>query len=84
MNISSDEASGVNPFDGLRVATVLTSPLQRAKRTCELAGFGADAVTDPDLMEWDYGEYDGRRSEEATPSCSCPTAFTRSEVGWKT
>jgi len=40
--------------------SVLTSPLQRARRTCELAGFAARAFTiEPDLMEWNYGEYDG-------------------------
>ena len=41
---------------------VLTSPLQRAARTCELAGFGGVAEADPDLLEWDYGAYEGRRS----------------------
>lgn len=49
---------------GLRFVTVLTSPLQRAARTCELAGFGKSAQLDPDLVEWDYGRYEGRTSAE--------------------
>jgi len=49
---------------GMIFAKVFTSPLQRAKRTCELAGFGFAAETDPDLMEWDYGQYEGLRSAE--------------------
>ncbi len=40
-------------------ARVFTSPLQRASRTCELAGFGPVAKTDPDLVEWNYGDYEG-------------------------
>ncbi|MGB7159882.1 MAG: histidine phosphatase family protein [Tepidisphaeraceae bacterium] len=44
---------------GKTVKSVFTSPLQRARRTCELAGFGAAAVVDPDLVEWDYGEFEG-------------------------
>jgi probable phosphoglycerate mutase len=49
---------------GIRFAKVFTSPLQRAARTCELAGFGALAEADPDLVEWNYGEYEGRRTSE--------------------
>ena len=49
---------------GLAFAKVLTSPLQRAVRTCDLAGFGAVAKIDPDLVEWDYGQYEGRRTAE--------------------
>src|SRR4029077_3181125 len=49
---------------GLTFATILTSPLQRASRTCELAGFGAQVAIDPDLVEWDYGQYEGRRSAD--------------------
>src|SRR5580692_11485355 len=49
---------------GLTFAKVFTSPLKRAARTCELAGFAAVAETDPDLVEWDYGEYEGLRSAE--------------------
>jgi len=49
---------------GMTFASVFTSPLQRAARTCELAGFGAVAETDPDLVEWNYGDYEGKRSDE--------------------
>src|SRR5207342_1942408 len=49
---------------GLAFAKVLTSPLQRAARTCELAGFGKIAQVDADLLEWNYGEYEGRRSAQ--------------------
>jgi len=48
----------------MRFDHVLTSPLQRARRTCELAGFGAIATVDADLVEWDYGAYEGRRTAE--------------------
>jgi broad specificity phosphatase PhoE len=49
-------------LSGITFAKVLTSPLSRARRTCELAGFGAGAETDPDLQEWDYGRYEGRQT----------------------
>jgi broad specificity phosphatase PhoE len=49
---------------GHAFALVLSSPLQRAKRTCALAGFGDRAEIDPDLCEWDYGEYEGLTSSE--------------------
>jgi len=51
-------------LQAMRFAAVLTSPLQRARRTCELAGFGAGAQADPDLTEWDYGAYEGRRTSD--------------------
>jgi broad specificity phosphatase PhoE len=49
---------------GLTFTKVFTSPLQRAAHTCELAGFGAVAEVDSDLLEWNYGEYEGRRTAE--------------------
>jgi broad specificity phosphatase PhoE len=49
---------------GMAFAKVLVSPLQRARRTAELAGFGSVAEIDPDLAEWDYGRYDGLTSAE--------------------
>jgi broad specificity phosphatase PhoE len=49
---------------GLDFAKVFTSPLQRAVKTCELAGFGTVAEIDKDLVEWDYGEYEGLTGAE--------------------
>jgi len=49
---------------GLTFAKVFTSPLQRASRTCELAGFAAVAEVDHNLVEWNYGKYEGLRTAE--------------------
>jgi broad specificity phosphatase PhoE len=49
---------------GLTFAKVFTSPLQRAVKTCRLAGFSGRAEIDPDLVEWNYGDYEGRRGSE--------------------
>ena len=49
---------------GISFSKVLTSPLQRASRTCELAEFGRSAQVDADLVEWDYGKYEGRTGEQ--------------------
>lgn len=63
------QAAALAPrFDGLEFALVLSSPLSRAIDTCRLAGLGADAVQEPDLAEWDYGEYDGITSDEVHES----------------
>ena len=47
---------------GMRFAAVLSSPLKRATSTCELAGFAKQAEVNRGLLEWDYGQYEGRRT----------------------
>jgi broad specificity phosphatase PhoE len=49
---------------GLKFSLVLTSPLQRAAKTCELAGFKSVAELEKNLVEWDYGAYEGRRTAD--------------------
>ena len=74
---------------GLTFAKVSTSPLQRARRTCELAGFGAVAEVDRDLVEWDYGQYEGRTSADILKERpdwqlfrdGCPAGETPQQVG---
>ena len=51
-------------LQGLAFAQVFTSPLQRARRTCELAGLGDAAEVLPDLVEWNYGDYEGVRTHD--------------------
>jgi probable phosphoglycerate mutase len=74
---------------GLKIAKVFTSQLQRAARTCELAGFRAAAEVDCDLLEWDYGQYEGRRTVEIHAERpdwqlfrdGCPGGETPAQVG---
>ena len=59
------QARSLGPrLQGINFAKALTSPSQRARRTAELAGFGTRTETDPDLAEWDYGQYEGRRTAD--------------------
>ena len=74
---------------GRSFCKVFSSPLQRAARTCELAGYGEVAELDADLLEWDYGRYEGRRSAEIHAERpdwdlfrdGCPGGESPSDVG---
>jgi broad specificity phosphatase PhoE len=59
-----DAAALSRGLAGTRFALVLSSPLQRAQASADLAGFGGQLVVDHDLSEWDYGAYEGRTTEE--------------------
>lgn len=72
-----------------RFAAIWTSPLARAARTCELAGFGDRATRERDAVEWDYGEYEGRTRADirsARPGWlvfrdGCPGGESPADVG---
>jgi broad specificity phosphatase PhoE len=74
---------------GLAFAKVFTSPLQRASRTCDLAGFSSVAEPMPDLVEWDYGDYEGIRTADILKTRpgwqlfrdGCPNGEMPSEIG---
>jgi probable phosphoglycerate mutase len=75
----------------LTFVRVFTSPLRRARRTCELAGFGGVATIDPDLVEWNYGEYEGKTTAEILKSQpdwqlfrdGCPGGESVTEIGMR-
>lgn len=59
----ADAATLAERLSGFDFGLVLSSPMQRARRTAEIAGFGSPEV-DPNLVEWDYGAYEGRTTKE--------------------
>ena len=76
-------------LSGRTFALVLVSPLQRARETCELAGVAARAIIDPDLVEWNYGSYEGLTPKEIDREApgwlifrdGCPGGETPEQVG---
>jgi broad specificity phosphatase PhoE len=74
---------------GIAFAKVFTSPLQRAARTCDISGFGSVAEKDADLVEWNYGKYEGRRTVEIHAEApgwqlfrdGCPGGETPAQIG---
>lgn len=84
------EAKLFEPFSAkVNFSLVLTSPLERARMTCELAGLGGQAEVDRDLMEWNYGEYEGittKQIHEKSPEWmlfndGCPGGESPEQVG---
>jgi broad specificity phosphatase PhoE len=76
-------------LEGMAFAAVLTSPLRRAVQTCQLAGFGSAAEVDADLVEWNYGAYEGRTSADIRAERpdwqlfrdGCPGGESPAEIG---
>ncbi len=71
-------------LQALTFAAVFVSPLQRARETCAIAGFGDRAVVDPDLIEWDYGEFDGLTGTEIQERIPGWTLFDDGVIGGET
>lgn len=79
-------------LQSITFSLVLTSGLQRADRTCELAGFKSVAEVDRHLVEWDYGEYEGRRTVDILSQNpgwqlfrdGCPGGESPDQVGART
>ncbi len=76
-------------LEGITFTEVLVSPLERARRTCELAGFGGVASVTPDVVEWNYGDYEGQLTSDICRERpgwylfrdGCPGAKRSTEVG---
>jgi probable phosphoglycerate mutase len=76
-------------FKNIPLTEVLTSPRERARTTCELAGLSKQALIEPNLREWDYGDYEGLTSKEIQEKIpgwnifknGCPGGETLSQVG---
>jgi broad specificity phosphatase PhoE len=74
---------------GKTFTLVLVSPLQRARETCELSGLGSSAIVDSDLVEWDYGRYEGQTPQQIHDTApgwlifrdGCPGGETPEEIG---
>ncbi|MGI9116483.1 MAG: histidine phosphatase family protein, partial [Gaiellales bacterium] len=88
-DVGRDEARAAAPLVGaLAVDHVRCSPLVRARETCELLDLGVEPVIDPDLVEWDYGAYEGittREIRESVPGWTvwtggCPDGETAAQV----
>lgn len=66
---------------GRNFSAVYTSPMKRARETCEIAGLGERAIVEPNLREWDYGVYEGRTTQEIRNEIPGWSVWTYSIVG---
>jgi broad specificity phosphatase PhoE len=71
-------------LQGKNFSMVLTSPMQRARETCRIAGFGDVAQIDNDLVEWDYGVYEGRTTKDIQKEVPGWSVWTSPIVGGET
>jgi broad specificity phosphatase PhoE len=71
-------------LQGKNFSMVLTSPMQRARETCRIAGFGDVAQIDKDLVEWDYGVYEGRTTKDIQKEVPGWSVWTSPIVGGET
>jgi probable phosphoglycerate mutase len=87
-----EEARAMGSFLGaINFTRVLTSPLLRARQSCDLAGLGGDAQIEADLAEWDYGDYEGQRSvdiQQKVPGWNvwrdgCPHGETPADISMR-
>ena len=69
---------------GREFAAVFTSPLSRASETCKLAGLGDQAVVREELLEWDYGDYEGRTTEDIRKTVPGWTVWSHESPGGET
>jgi broad specificity phosphatase PhoE len=84
-----EEARALAPcLRTIQFTRILASPLRRARQTCELAGLGPEAEMEPDLVEWNYGDYEGKRTvdiQEGRPGWNvwrdgCPHGETPADI----
>src|ERR1700722_13654471 len=73
-----------NTLAGKQFAAVFVSPMTRAKETCRLAGYAANAIVTDDLREWNYGSYEGLTSPEIQKSAPGWTIWTATPPGGET
>src|ERR1700730_5083473 len=70
-------------LQGVKFEAVFVSPMQRARETCAIAGFGDVARVDDGLKEWDYGVYEGKTTKEIQAEVPGGSVWKNKVVGWE-